>query len=477
MPYNPNGQGQDSHNQVPGTSGNDILFDTYLWDSVQGGAGDDVIVAASTFFWDETNVDIFNGGTGNDTVSYAAITGMWGMPVPLGVDIDLAAQSAHRIWATGALIQPDALISIENAVGSTHDDTIRGDAGVNRLYGHDGDDMIFGRDGNDTLHGGQGDDMIWGGNHNDQIMGENGNDTLNGDGGNDTIYGGAGNDTINGGSGNDMLYGEAGNDTINGGSGTDTAVFSTAGNVQVNLGLGIASGALGNDIISNVENVTTGSGHDTVLGNSVANRIELGNGNDYASGGNGNDVLIGGSGTDELHGGDGADTLNGGFDADELFGGNGNDMLDGEHGNDMLDGGAGDDTLSGGSGNDVIRGGAGADTVSGGTGADTLRWEAGDLGLDQVYGFVLGQDTLSFADAFFGANLPAGGDASDVLFAFFGANGSSTLMANTAGQGWAAIAQFHGIGVSALQDAIDNGSLFATEVGVIGGGGGVDFFG
>ena len=62
MPYNPNGQGQDSHNPVPGTSGNDILFDTYLWDSVQGGAGDDVIVAASTVFWDETNADIFNGG-------------------------------------------------------------------------------------------------------------------------------------------------------------------------------------------------------------------------------------------------------------------------------------------------------------------------------------------------------------------------------------------------------------------------------
>lgn len=68
----------------------------------------------------------------------------------------------------------------------------------------------------------------------------------------------------------------------------------------------------------------------------------------------GNDVIIG-------------DSLNNNFD-----GGDGNDSIDGGNGNDTLNGGAGNDTLIGGADNDSLIGGTGNDYFWGGLGADTL---------------------------------------------------------------------------------------------------------
>lgn len=52
-----------------------------------------------------------------------------------------------------------------------------------------------------------------------------GNDTVKGGAGNDTLWGFAGNDRLIGGNGKDTLYGHAGNDTLTGGKGSDTFVF------------------------------------------------------------------------------------------------------------------------------------------------------------------------------------------------------------------------------------------------------------
>ena len=92
-----------------------------------------------------------------------------------------------------------------------------------------------------------------------------------------TVDGGGGDDIIIGGPGNDTLTGGGGNDTIRGGAGADTAVYTgtltaasitsvvdgdptTVGNQpgwQVSAG-----GAEGTDLLTGVERITDGAGHN-----------------------------------------------------------------------------------------------------------------------------------------------------------------------------------------------------------------------
>ena len=95
----------------------------------------------------------------------------------------------------------------------------------------------------------------------------------------------------------------------------------------------------------------TTSGHDKVVGNHLAQKINGQNGVDF------------------IHGGGGDDEITGNADADTLWGGAGNDKLSGSQSAD---------TIYGGSGNDEISGGADADQLWGGTGADTFKLSAAD---------------------------------------------------------------------------------------------------
>lgn len=179
-----------------------------------------------------------------------------------------------------------------------------------------GNDLLLGTDGADTLQGSFGDD------------------TLRGFKGNDVLSGGADDDTLEGGKGNDSLYGDAGDDHLDGGAGNDTAVFNTAGDVEVSLTAGVATSNLGNDTLASVENIVTGDGDDDVTGNDFANILSTGAGSDIVSANGGNDIVNLGSG---------------------------NDIGAGDAGNDLLNGGSGDDDLYGGYGVDILTGGSGAD--------------------------------------------------------------------------------------------------------------------
>lgn len=458
MPFNPNGQGQDQAIIVNGTAGHDIMFDSEWWEVLVGAAGNDSFVASATPGWYPNHADQWNGGSGTDTAVFTNSATM-------SVDVDLTDQIAWR-KAGAAFTGPIALISIENVVGSVFNDTIRGDGNANVLHGHDGNDTLNGESGNDTLWGGQGNDAAQGGTGLDTLHGEGGNDNLDGGDNNDVVYGGSGNDVVNGGSGNDTLHGEAGNDTIIGGTGTDTAVYTTNAAVQVNLGLGIAGGALGADTLSEIENVTTGGGADVVVGNSLANTLDAGAGADTISGGDGNDTLRGQSGNDTINGGNHNDWIDGGDNNDTLNGEGGNDSVLGGSGNDTLNGGSGNDTINGGSGTNTVRGGSGGDTVIVDLGTDTIRWNVGDLGLDQVIGFQLGQDRIQFGSGFLA------GDIED-SFLVFNSGAGSLLMADTSESGWEAIATFGNISADALEAAIGNGVLFGYDGGFGGGPGDV----
>jgi serralysin len=122
---------------------------------------------------------------------------------------------ANNIFASGNVYNAlqfngDARSLIENAVGGSGNDTIKGNAANNVLTGNSGNDHLFGFGGNDTLNGG------------------NGADVLNGGAGSDDLHGGGGNDLLNGGEGFDILAGGAGNDDLYGGLGNDTFDFRKA---------------------------------------------------------------------------------------------------------------------------------------------------------------------------------------------------------------------------------------------------------
>lgn len=221
-----------------------------------------------------------------------------------------------------------------------------------------------------------------------------------------SVWDAGGIDTLN-------FSGYSQNQRINLNAQTFSDVGGLKGNVSIALGVVI-------------ENAIAGAGHDTVIGNAVANSLRGNGGNDRLYGNDGNDTLYGDGGSDLLYGGNGNDLLYGGSDNDNLYGENGNDRLYGSDGIDTLYGGSGDDTLYGENGNDRLYGGEGNDTLYGGNNIDTLYGENGNdrlyggEGDDLLYGGN-GNDVLSGDN---GHDRLYGGEGADWLY---GGNGNDTL--------------------------------------------------
>lgn len=242
-----------------------------------------------------------------------------------------------------------------------NDSAILGTGNADSMQGSTGDDFLRGLAGDDTLNGGSGDDPLFGGGGNDHLAGEEGNDILHGD---------LGNDVLDGGAGNDQLYGEADNDSAHGGDGQD-AIYGQDGN-------------------------------DSLYGDGGADTLGGGAGEDLLFGGADDDQLTGDGGSDTLHGGDGNDNMIGSTGDDLLFGEAGDDVLYGNVGNDNLLGGNGNDRLNGGDGADFLDGGNGADYLDGGADADTFYFDAPDVGIDRIRGFVSGVDSIAVSATGFG---------------------------------------------------------------------------
>ncbi len=201
--------------------------------------------------------DSIDGGAGIDTVDYQNMT--------LGVNVNLAVTAAQNTNAAGM----DIILNFENVLGGSANDIINANALDNRLEGNDG------------------------------------NDYLNGAAGNDTLLGGIGNDNLRGGLGNDVM---------DGGDGVDYADYrDMSASVVVNLSIITQQNtqAGGLDTLLNLENISSGSGNDTLTGNDLNNVLQGYAGDDSISGGLGNDVLQGGLGKDILRGGLGNDNVSG----------------------------------------------------------------------------------------------------------------------------------------------------------------------
>jgi Ca2+-binding RTX toxin-like protein len=247
----------DANVIVRGTDAGESLSGTLGPDLIQGLGGNDILYPFS-------GIDIFDGGAGEDTVSF----------VQAGVRafVDLSITAAQ---VTGTYI------SIENVTGGDLDDSLRGDAGANKLTGLRGDDIIDGRGGGDTLRGDEGNDTIHGGDGNDLIYGNAGDDQIFGDAGNDVIVF----------QGNGGQFNE-GDDTIDGGDGIDTLGFISSVGVTVSLATTAHQQAAPGltFAVHNVENLIGTEYADTLTGDAGENLIWGYSGNDVIDGGDGVDT-------------------------------------------------------------------------------------------------------------------------------------------------------------------------------------------
>ena len=443
--------GGDGNDVIEGNGGDDLLLGDDGNDAVSGGPGNDVVSGDSgnDLLSGGPGDDMIDGGPGVDTVTYADATA--------GVNVDLGAGTASGDESVGE----DTLTDVENVIGSEYDETIVGDEQANALTGLGGDDVIDGAGGADLLSGGPGNDMLDGGpgidtvTYADATAGVNvdpGAGTASGDEsvGNDTltdienVIGSEYDDTIVGDEQANEISGLGSNDMLDGGPGIDTVTYAdaTAG-VNVDLGAGTASGdeSVGNDTLTDIENVIGSEYDDTIVGDERANEISGLGGDDVIDGAGGDDLLSGGPGHDMLNGGPGIDTVTyadatagvdvdlgagtasgdesvgedtlpdvenvigseyddtiiGDEQANEITGLGGDDLVLGGTGDDVIDGGDGDDHLIGNQGDDVYRAGGGSDQLTGNAGDDTYVFGATD-GSNTVTGFKAGDDTVVIED-------------------------------------------------------------------------------
>jgi hypothetical protein len=139
-----------------------------------------------------------------------------------------------------------------------------------------------------------------------------GNDQIGLFGGDDVVDAGSGNDTVDTGWGDDTIDGGEGADSIGGGYGRDRVVYSSrSAAVSVSLDDVANDGASGegDNVRPTVDDVTGGSGNDTLTGDDGANGLTGGLGDDVLSGAGGADSLDGGAGTDSFSGGAGTDSF------------------------------------------------------------------------------------------------------------------------------------------------------------------------
>ena len=404
-----------------GTEGDDVLIGTEGPDTIKGLGGVDIIcgLGGNDVLLGGANFDRMVGGIGDDTLDGQGHRGDSASYTDADDTVKVNLEIGKSL-GTGAAFDlgVDKIVNTENVVGGPFDDVLTGDSGRNVLHGGLGDDKLFGQGGVD------------------QTWGEEGNDILSPGSGDDGFY--------------DEQY------RVIGGEGDDTVSYRGApGGVRVDLFLGTATGAWGNDRMSEVENVAGSNfndeifgdsepnnlsgfgGHDRIEGLGEADLIDGGNGDDLMRSGQGQDTVVGGPGNGDAAGYEDAqgpvtgnlatgsmnpdgfgtsDTL---IEVENLIGSYGTVNFVGDDRDNVLilcnhsdfgDGAGGNDTIIGGLESDHIVGGPGNDSIDGETGNDILD---GGLGNDYLLGGA-DDDTL---DGEGGTDRASGGSGTDTCFA------------------------------------------------------------
>lgn len=377
--------GGAGNDRIVAATGTGLLMGSDGNDTFVGGAGPAQLIGSGgdDTFVDGPGAQTFLGLEGEDTADYGEVDG------PVRVVLDGQVGDGP----IGKRTQIDNVIDTDVVIGTWHDDQLIGGAGDEELRGGNGTDLLEGGPGSDVLRGGEGED---------DLLGDSGHDVLDGGAGGDHLRGGSGGDDLGGGDGHDWadytdrtealvitkddaaddgspvdLRGDnvrtdveristgSGNDTVTGWNGGDLLEGNRGTDVlNGNEGVDVLDGSEGNDQLYDLEfnrrfeTRGDGTGGDTYL---------AGPGDDWAYGNGGGDLFEMGDGSDRAYAGEDADTMHGGWGDDELRGGAGNDVIDGEGNDDSLWGDDGDDEVSQGASDDTVgahvRGGNGADTL------------------------------------------------------------------------------------------------------------------
>ena len=397
--------------------------------------------------------DYLDGGTGTNTADYSSETASI-----------VANLTTGRAYFTSSSSY-DALVSIQNVLSGSGNDTLIGLSGtLNTLNGNDGDDTLSGNLDGDSLIGGAGSDTLDYTTANAALTIDMGTQTLfkSATSSAKDYYADA--EVIATGTYNDSFTLSTSTDTaamtLDGGAGVDTLDYGTlydAINVSLNAAtyttVTIGSSGGNDDLIRNIENIFGSKTADTILGDSLTNTLMGNEGSDTLDGGLGSDVLYGGADNDTMIG-----TLDGANDF--YYGDAGVDTIDySSNTNNMtLIGGTNvtDNAGSGGIGTDILTtievfsSGNGADTLSGGTASVTIY---GNLGADTITGGTL-------ADVLYGDNALNSHGLSDGHNTLIGGAGNDTLYAGDGGDSLRGDAGndtlYGGAGVDTL-DYITNG--------------------
>ena len=152
-----------------GDAEGDLIFG---FTGIVGSRGDDTLMGdeQDNFFRGMDGKDKFYGREGNDTVAFGSNGGT-------GATVDLS-DTTLGYEAEGGQAGGDTFSSIENLIGSEHNDVFTGNGKRNWLSGRDGDDTLHGMAGNDSLGGGKGTDTLNGGKGLDDLSGNEGADTF-----------------------------------------------------------------------------------------------------------------------------------------------------------------------------------------------------------------------------------------------------------------------------------------------------------
>ena len=408
--------------EAPDDVGANRVYDVVVRVTDQGGLFDDQALAVTVTNVNEAPVITSNGGGAAASINVAE--GTTAVTTVTATDPDAGAVLAYSVIGTDAarftinattgvlsfVAAPDFEAPVDNGINNVYNITVRAfDGSILDTQ----DLTITVTNVPVTITGTNGDDVI--------ISGS-------------TVPGqplpSIEDDTINGLGGNDLIQGLGGPDTIDGGTGFDTVSYvEKTGAIAVTLVSGGATAVVtvngvSEDTVRNVENVTGGSGNDSLTGDGNINVLTGNDGGDLLKGGGSNDVLNGGNGADSLIGGAGIDQMTGGTGNDRFFVDNAADTTVEAIGGGLdfvyasvsytlaagqeierfetdnsglstainLTGNAFANTITGNAGSNIIDGGGGADRMSGLGGNDTYYV---DNGLDVIIEAAgAGTDTL-----------------------------------------------------------------------------------
>ena len=372
-----NGTGNSLNNVLTGNSAANVLEADGGDDQLSGGAGADTLI----------------GGTGNDTYVVDNVGDVVTEQLNEGTDLvqssvtyTLSANVEHlTLMGAGAI----------TATGNSLTNTLAGNSGANVLDGGAGADTLLGGLGNDTyLVDTAGDVVTENVNEGTDTVQSAVTYTLSANVENLTLTGtgainatgNSANNLLTGNSGANLLDGGGGTDTLRGGVGDDTYVVDDVTEVvteNLNEGTDTVQSDVTWTLGANLEHLTlTGTAAVNGTGNSVNNTLRGNSAANLLTGGVGNDTYVVSTGDTVVENlNEGTDTVQ--SDVTWTLGANlenltltgtaainatGNTLVN------TLTGNAAANQLAGGTGNDTLRGGLGNDTylVSRGEGQDLI---------------------------------------------------------------------------------------------------------